>query len=152
MAEKTSKVATIGFDGRVEKIGDRAIVRFPAAASAKLPSRGQVAVEATLNGHAFATMIEPDGKRGHWLSIDDCTFDEGATVTVEPGFIMSVFTITLSVFRFTIRPITIRSSAVRISTPRAAARRPGRPPPRRPPRSRPPSGGSRRGRARPRAS
>ena len=83
MAEKTSKVATIGFDGRVEKIGDRAIVRFPAAASAKLPSRGQVAVEATLNGHAFATVIEPDGKRGHWLSIDDCTFDEGAIVTVE---------------------------------------------------------------------
>lgn len=75
-------------DGRVERIGDRAILRLPDAASAELPSRGQVAVEATLNGHRFATVLEPDGRRGHWLAIDEdrrreLGLEDDAAVTLE---------------------------------------------------------------------
>jgi hypothetical protein len=42
-------------------------VNLPKRASAKLPSRGQVSVEGTINGAAFAATLEPDGKGGHWL-------------------------------------------------------------------------------------
>lgn len=71
MAERASARPAIGFEGRLQRIGDRLLLRFPEEASAALPSRGQVAVEAVLNGHAFETVVEPDGLRGHWLSIDD---------------------------------------------------------------------------------
>ena len=43
---------------------------LPEDASAGLPSRGQVAVEGAINGHLFQTVLEPDGKRGHWLKLD----------------------------------------------------------------------------------
>lgn len=65
-----SSTPGILFSGQVERIGDRPIVRLPAEASAQLPSRGQVAVAAVLNDHAFETVIEPDGRRGHWLSLN----------------------------------------------------------------------------------
>jgi len=45
-------------------------VTLPDDASAKLPSRGQIAVKAVMNGHAFQTVLEPDGRRGHWLKVD----------------------------------------------------------------------------------
>lgn len=51
-------------------IGRSTIVRLPADASAKLPSRGQVAVKGVINRHDFETVLEPDGRRGHWLKID----------------------------------------------------------------------------------
>lgn len=81
---------TIDTESRLELIGDRAIVRLPGAASERLPSRGQVAATVTLNGRSFATVIEPDGRRGHWLAIDD---DDGlrslgdgspVSITIEP--------------------------------------------------------------------
>jgi len=43
---------------------------LPKEASAKLPSRGQVAVEGTFNGSAFQATLEPDGQGGHWLKVD----------------------------------------------------------------------------------
>lgn len=75
-------------DGQVERIDSRAILRLPGAASAELPSRGQVAVEATMNGHPFSTVLEPDGRRGHWLAVGDDLWQElglqdNATVTLE---------------------------------------------------------------------
>lgn len=42
----------------------------PKAASGKLSSRGQVAVEGTINGQAFKAMLEPDGEGSHWLKVD----------------------------------------------------------------------------------
>lgn len=51
-------------------IGGWTILRLPADASVKLPSRGQVAVTGAINRHAFQGVLEPDGKRGHWLKID----------------------------------------------------------------------------------
>lgn len=41
-----------------------------------------------MNGHAFATVLEPDGRRGHWLAIDEdlcreLELEDDATVTLE---------------------------------------------------------------------
>lgn len=58
-------------EATVEQIGDRLLMRLPAKASGALSSRGQVAVDGELNGHAFATVLEPDGYKGHWLAIDN---------------------------------------------------------------------------------
>lgn len=55
----------------VRAVGDRLIIPLPQEVSDQLPSRGQVAAEAELNGHRLRTVIEPDGRRGHWLRIDD---------------------------------------------------------------------------------
>ena len=63
--------STVRFEGILDLIGDRTILRLPESASAALPSRGQVAAVGTIGGHAVETVVEPDGRRGHWLAIDD---------------------------------------------------------------------------------
>ncbi|HWC23790.1 MAG TPA: YdeI/OmpD-associated family protein [Flexivirga sp.] len=73
---------------QTEVIGDRMIVRLPADASAALPSRGQIAATVTVNATPYPTVIEPDGRRGHWIAIDDglrsqLHLDAGATVQLE---------------------------------------------------------------------
>jgi len=50
---------------------------LPKQASAKLPSRGQVSVEGTLNGAAIRATLQPDGQGGHWLKVD-LTMQEAA--------------------------------------------------------------------------
>lgn len=75
----------ITFDAPLEQVNDRTILRLPAVASAALPSRGQVAVTGTLGGHDFGTVVEPDGKRGHWIRVDEPL----ATVLGEPGTVVS---------------------------------------------------------------
>lgn len=83
---------TIRFRATVQAIGDRLVLRLPDAASKKLPSRGQVAVQGKINGQAFETVLEPDGDFGHWIKVDDHLPDtarvrsgETATVEVEPA-------------------------------------------------------------------
>ena len=61
---------TIRFDGTLRAIDRSTIVELPHEASAKLPSRGQVAVRGTMNGHEFEAVLEPDGSSGHWMKID----------------------------------------------------------------------------------
>lgn len=61
--------APILFDAEVSAIDRWTIVRLPARASKQLPSRGQVAVTGTINGHAFQTVVEPDGRFGHWIKV-----------------------------------------------------------------------------------
>lgn len=46
------------------------ILRLPEAASAKLPSRGQVMITGTMNDVPFQTPLEPDGRWSHWFRID----------------------------------------------------------------------------------
>ena len=60
----------IRFDAIPYTIGRSTILRLPASASVKLPSRGQVAVEGTINSHRFRIVLEPDGNAGHWLRVD----------------------------------------------------------------------------------
>lgn len=59
------------FEAHVQQIGERLIVRLPVKASGAMPSRGQVAVDAQVNGQAFRTVLEPDGRKGHWIAIDE---------------------------------------------------------------------------------
>jgi hypothetical protein len=62
---------TITAAAAVRAIGERLLIPLPEEASARLPSRGQVAVDAVVNGHALTTVVEPDGRKGHWLRVDE---------------------------------------------------------------------------------
>ena len=78
----------IRFEAQEQRIGRWTILRLPQNASTKLPSRGQVAVKGVLNRHAFQAVLEPDGRRGHWLKVDGklrqaLALSEGGTVTLE---------------------------------------------------------------------
>jgi Bacteriocin-protection, YdeI or OmpD-Associated/Domain of unknown function (DUF1905) len=79
---------TIRFDATLCTIGERTILRLPDGASQRLPSRGQVAVQGTINGHGFQTVLEPDGSSGHWMRIDErlqqtAAIGAGDTATLE---------------------------------------------------------------------
>jgi hypothetical protein len=83
------KVAPIiRFDTIPYTIDEWTILRLPEKASEKLPSRGQVAVQGTINGHEFQTVLEPDGQFGHWIRIDEqqqliAVISSGDTATLE---------------------------------------------------------------------
>jgi hypothetical protein len=87
MSQRTG-VPTIRFDATLYTIDKRTILRLPEKASAKLPSRGQVAVHGTINGHGFQAVLEPDGNSGHWMRIDGkllqtAALGAGDTATLE---------------------------------------------------------------------
>lgn len=80
--------ALIRFDAVLHTVNGHTFAKMPAPASKKLPSRGQVAARGTINGHAFETVIEPDGTFGHWIRVDTelqraAKVCAGAQVTVE---------------------------------------------------------------------
>ena len=52
------------------KVVSWTFLTLPNDASAKLPSRGMVSVEGTLDGFPFRATLEPDGQGGHWLNVD----------------------------------------------------------------------------------
>lgn len=52
-----------------------AFIVLPGDASAKLPRRGRTTVEGTINGHAFRSTLEPDGRLSHWLRIDQALLE-----------------------------------------------------------------------------
>lgn len=62
--------ATLHRPSGFEKAAGWLFLNLPTEASKKLPSRGQVAVEGTLNDHPFRATLEPDGQGGHWLKVD----------------------------------------------------------------------------------
>jgi hypothetical protein len=81
-------VATIQFDAQLYTLKKTTLLRLPEHESEKMPSRGQVAVVGTINGHEFTTVLEPDGYWGHWIRIDNhlqksADIHEGDTVHVE---------------------------------------------------------------------
>lgn len=63
-------VEPIRCNAAVTRIGQRHIVRLPDETSAQLPSRGQVAATVVIDGHEMTTVLEPDGRRGHWISLE----------------------------------------------------------------------------------
>lgn len=82
---------TIRCAATLTAIDTTTILRLPARASAELPSRGQVAVRGTINGHEFQTVLEPDGSFGHWVRIDRAlqqatglSAGDQVTLTIEP--------------------------------------------------------------------
>lgn len=85
------KGVRLRFDATLETRSGRLILQVPVPMSRKLPSRGQVAVQGTLDGHPFETVLEPDGDFGHWMNVDarlrkaaGLGAGETATVEVEP--------------------------------------------------------------------
>ncbi|GAA4361116.1 YdeI/OmpD-associated family protein [Angustibacter luteus] len=68
---RTARRASISFTAKLTAIDGTALVQLPAEASERLPSRGQVAVHASIGGHDVETVIEPDGRRGHWIRVGD---------------------------------------------------------------------------------
>lgn len=59
----------IRFNAKLSTIGTWTILQLPKSASAKLPSRGMVLVQGTINGVNVKSPLEPDGKLSHWLHI-----------------------------------------------------------------------------------
>jgi Bacteriocin-protection, YdeI or OmpD-Associated/Domain of unknown function (DUF1905) len=87
-AQKDPDMSAIRFTSKMQKIGPSTILRLPEDASIRLPSRGQVAVKGQINPHAFQAVLEPDGRRGHWLKIDKklkaaLEVNEGSVVALE---------------------------------------------------------------------
>src|ERR1700720_2684850 len=86
-----AEMSTIRFDATLYTIDSWTILRLPEKASGRLPSRGQVAVQGTINGHGFQTVLEPDGNSGHWMRIDRklqqtaaVSAGDAATLEIEP--------------------------------------------------------------------
>ena len=71
MPARSSDPAPISFAADLSTIDDTTLVRLPKQASERLPSRGQVAVRTSLGVHDFETVVEPDGRGGHWIRVDD---------------------------------------------------------------------------------
>ena len=67
----TSDQSLISFTAELSAVDDTTLVRLPDDASERLPSRGQVAVHGSISGHDFETVVEPDGRRGHWIRVED---------------------------------------------------------------------------------
>jgi len=61
---------SINFETKLFTIGSWTILLLPKPASAKLPSRGLVLVEGTINGSHFHAPAEPDGRGSHWFQVD----------------------------------------------------------------------------------
>lgn len=51
--------------------GEWAFVVLPQQASAKLPRRGRTSIDVLVNGHRFQALLEPDGRKSHWLKIEE---------------------------------------------------------------------------------
>jgi hypothetical protein len=87
MSQRT-EAPTIRFDATPYTLDKSTVLRLPGSASKKLPSRGQVAVKGTIDGHPFQTVLEPDGNFGHWMRIDRklqkfAALSAGETATLE---------------------------------------------------------------------
>jgi len=64
-----------------------AFIVLPPEASAKLPRRGRVTVGGSINGHPFQALLEPDGRKSHWLRLDeDLLRASGARIGEEARF------------------------------------------------------------------
>jgi Domain of unknown function (DUF1905)/Bacteriocin-protection, YdeI or OmpD-Associated len=74
---KTKTAASIRFKAKLLrsaaalKSGSWAFITVPRLASARLPSRGMTTVEGSLNGFSFRATLEPDGRKGHWLKVNE---------------------------------------------------------------------------------
>lgn len=69
MATSTASNKATSCTAIVTSVNEQLIVVLPDDASAALPSRGQVAATGTIDGQPFDTVVEPDGRRGHWLKL-----------------------------------------------------------------------------------
>src|SRR5699024_1442231 len=66
----TKSPVTLTGKAAIRSIGARWILPLPQDASARLPSRGQVAVTGELDGHRARRVCERDGRLGRWGPLD----------------------------------------------------------------------------------
>lgn len=66
-----TEVPSISFKTTLYRVDEWTILRLPDSISEKLPSRGQVMVKGMINGHDLQKVLEPDGRWGHWLKVDE---------------------------------------------------------------------------------
>lgn len=67
--EASTTETAIHCDAAVSSVEGQLILRLSDEASAALPSRGQVAVTGTIDEQSMATVVEPDGRRGHFIKL-----------------------------------------------------------------------------------
>jgi len=60
----------IRFKAKLYTLRRWTVLQLPEEASKPLPSRGQVMVKGTINGHEFKQVLEPDGRWSHWFKVD----------------------------------------------------------------------------------
>jgi hypothetical protein len=86
---------TITFKARLfkpdatEKIGSGVLLTLPKDASEKLPSKGMVFVNGTINGFPFQSALEPDGKESHWFKVG-VALRKGAKADVDDTVSLSI--------------------------------------------------------------
>src|SRR5690349_17818881 len=68
---QAAKTLPIRFKSTLYMIDKWTILPLPDSASKQLPSRGQVMVKGTIDGHPLEKVLEPDGKWGHWFKVDE---------------------------------------------------------------------------------
>lgn len=66
-----SDTGEVRFTAPLESVEGVLLVRLPEPASTALPSRGQVAVRAVVDGQPCELVLEPDGRKGHWVRVDE---------------------------------------------------------------------------------
>lgn len=69
------------FEAVLSEIQSRKVIKIPLDSSEKLPSRGMVMVQGTLNGTAFTAPLEPDGRGSHWFEVNN-TLSEKAGISI----------------------------------------------------------------------
>lgn len=86
-----SCVATLQMPAETGDATPWAFVVLPRDVSDILPRRGRTTVTATLNGIAFETQLEPDGRKSHWMRVDPSLAEAGnarpgdsVSITIEP--------------------------------------------------------------------
>lgn len=77
---------------QLSALGFWAILRLPQSVSSKLPSRGMVLVEGTMNDIPFTAVLDPDGKGSHWFAVDKSLLKatkahtrDSVSITLEPS-------------------------------------------------------------------
>jgi hypothetical protein len=68
---------------RISNINGLAVVLIPGEISKELNSRGMVMVTGNINGSPFTCPLEPDGKSGHWLNLEDVSVQPNPLVIGE---------------------------------------------------------------------
>lgn len=90
----TTPASTIRFKAKLlrpatkSKADSWTFLVLPKGASARLPTRAAMTVEGNLNGRSFRAVLEPDGKKGHWLKVtrklrEAARAEEGDVVALE---------------------------------------------------------------------
>lgn len=84
-------MSTICFKAQLFKIGSWTLLLLPKGESIKLPSRGMVMIEGTINTSPFQAPLEPDGRGSHWLRVDEVMLKatkakvgDTVSLTIEP--------------------------------------------------------------------